>query len=117
MRLIDAETFLEALENADADVCETYSDFYCDWGFSRKAIEDLLLNIPTIDAEPVKHGKWEKSKHKKDYWGFDSDGDFSCYSDYPVLCTVCKYDLTENNAAKTPFCPNCGADMRERKET
>lgn len=52
-RLIDADAFIEALENADADVCEEYPDYYCDWGFSRKAIEDLMQNIHIIDAVEV----------------------------------------------------------------
>ena len=52
-RLIDANAFIEALENADADVCETYHDSYCDWGFSRKVIEDIVDSIPTVDAVEV----------------------------------------------------------------
>ena len=52
-RLIDANEFIEALENADADVCEEYPDCDCDWGFSRKVIADLVKNIPTIDAVEV----------------------------------------------------------------
>ena len=99
MRLIDAENFLEALENADADVCETYPDFYCDWGFSRKAIEDLLLNIPTIEAKPVVHG----------VWGF--------LDDYTARCSVCGNDEIIDWEDEYNFCPNCGADMRERIET
>lgn len=50
MRLIDADEFLKAFENADADVCEEYPDCYCEWGFSQKAVLDLVQNIPTIDA-------------------------------------------------------------------
>lgn len=102
MRLIDAENFLEALENADADVCETYPDFYCDWGFSRKAIEDLLLNIPTIEAKPVVHGEWIRLNE---------------HSFRPV-CSECEYYGSAIDAPVNPFnfCPNCGADMRERKE-
>ena len=98
-RLIDADAFLEALENADADVCETYPDFYCDWGFSRKAIEDLLLNIPTIEAKPVVHGEW-------DFIG-----------DYDSRCSVCGEEYCIGPNEDYNFCPNCGADMRERKET
>ena len=52
-RLIDANAFIEALKNADADVCEEYPDCDCDWGFSRKVIVDLLKNIPTVDAVEV----------------------------------------------------------------
>lgn len=101
-RLIDADAFLEALENADADVCETYPDFYCDWGFSQKAIEDLLLNIPTMEAKPVVHGEWKPKKHK--LFG----------NTYKHICSCCGCDYA---LAEYYFCPNCGADMREREET
>ena len=53
MRLIDANEFLEALGWADADVCEAYADCYCDWGFSRNVIEDLVQKQPTVDAVEV----------------------------------------------------------------
>lgn len=98
MRLIDAETFLEALENADADVCETYPDFYCDWGFSRKAIEDLLLNIPTIEAKPAVHGEWVEVD----------------VADYK--CSVCGFRFTSADPIEMFQYCRCGADMRERKE-
>ena len=52
-RLIDASAFAEALENGDTDVCETYLDCYCECGFSRKAIEDIVDRIPTVDAVEV----------------------------------------------------------------
>ena len=64
-RLIDANDFVKALENADADVCEQYPDCDCDWGFSRKSIEDLLQNIPTVDAVEVVRCKY--CKHCKKY--------------------------------------------------
>lgn len=72
-----------------------------------------ILNAPAADVAPVRHGRWMKAKHKKDYWGFDSDGDFGCWSDYPVLCSSCKYDATENSTGETNYCPNCGAKMEQ----
>lgn len=103
-RLIDADAFLEALENADADVCETYPDFYCDWGFSQKAIEDLLLNIPTMEAKPVVHGEW-------------LDAPYVYFGAKRYVCSECKdSEFWEDRfvIVKENFCPNCGADMRER---
>lgn len=37
---ISREALKEAFDNADADVCESYSDGYCNWGFGRKNIND-----------------------------------------------------------------------------
>ena len=48
-----------------------------------------LENEPTINAEPVRHGKW-----------FDV-GSLSCRCDQ----CGCK------NNKETPYCPNCGAKM------
>lgn len=52
-------------------------------------ISDLHLT-PTIDAEPVRHGRWE------------------CYLSDP-FCTECgQFAETVTN-----YCPNCGAKMME----
>lgn len=33
---ISREALTEAFENADADVCESFPDGYCDWGFGNE---------------------------------------------------------------------------------
>ena len=53
-------------------------------------IRQLLSEQPTIDAEPVRHGKW--------LW---LDG---------VRCSECNYKLETTGLPS--YCPNCGADMR-----
>ena len=53
MRLIDADIFTSELDFAEADVCEEFPDGYCEFGFSREKIRELLRDIPTVDAVPV----------------------------------------------------------------
>ena len=53
MRLIDADIFTSELFFAEADVCEEFPDGYCEFGFSRERIKELLQDIPTVDAVPV----------------------------------------------------------------
>ena len=53
MKLIDADIFASALDFAEADVCEECPDSYCEFGFSREKIRELLRDIPTVDAVPV----------------------------------------------------------------
>ena len=53
MRLIDADIFTSDLDFADADVCEEFPDSYCEFGFSREKIRELLQDISTVDAVPV----------------------------------------------------------------
>ena len=53
MRLIDADIFASELDFADADVCEEFPDDYCEFGFSREKIRELLRDTPAVDAVPV----------------------------------------------------------------
>ena len=53
MKLIDADIFTSELFFAEADVCEEFPDGYCEFGFSRERIGELLQDIPTVDAVPV----------------------------------------------------------------
>ncbi len=62
-----------------------------------------IRNIPAADVRPVVRGKW---KHKPGH-----DGEW--------LCGVCNHDLEfiDGRTMGMPnFCPNCGADMREKAE-
>ena len=53
MGLIDADIFTSELDFVEADVCEEFPDGYCEFGFSREKIRELLRDIPTVDAVPV----------------------------------------------------------------
>ena len=87
MRLIDADALeyhkqLECMGNGQyEDVKVVYE---CD-----------IDNAPTIDAEPVKHGKWIEGE-------------------LYIKCSECGYPvghLSDN------FCPNCGAKMERSEES
>lgn len=65
-----------------------------------------VKDMPAVEAEPVRHGKWIGI----------SDG----YADgYPVYdeweCSVCG-TVFEDEKPDYKYCPNCGAKMDERKE-
>ena len=55
------------------------------------------LNTLTTAAEPIKHGRWIKSKK----------------SDYNWECSNCGYGLTDY---RTTYCYDCGARMDEVEE-
>ena len=90
MRLIDADALIDEIKTC-----------LWDWEFLdglnaktvlKQTITDIG-NMPTVDAVPVKHGKWEVIN------GI-------------VSCTVCGEHCMEFN-----YCPNCGAKMDgERKD-
>ena len=64
----------------------------------RRTLFDQIVDAqPTIDAEPVRHGKWEM---KPDPFGF--------FDEIPV-CSEC--GCTTTMREKTKYCPNCGCRM------
>lgn len=70
---ISREALTEAFENADADVCESFPDGYCDWGFGRQNIRDVIASVPTADVEPVvrcKDCKHLRVWNQKDIYAF-----------------------------------------------
>ena len=65
------------------------------------ALRRMIENAPTVDAVEVVHGRWCK------------DGDW-------LVCLNCESEINVKNSLgvenRKNYCPNCGADMRERKD-
>lgn len=105
---ISREALKEAFDNADADVCESYPDGYCDWGFGRKNINDVIDGVSAADVEPVRRGRWEGYTHSR-YCGIDADGE-PVYRDGVVYyCSNPK--CRRKTVIKENYCPGCGAKM------
>lgn len=130
MRLIDADALdVEQINTYYADSCRV------------EDVQEWLDDQPTIDAEPVRHGRWvETSKHE---WEKDDDGsvdEFAFdwgYHNGPVceicgfsFCEHCNPDSWDDNGCdkryvcsecgrteknKEPYC-NCGAKMDTKEE-
>lgn len=80
----------------DADKLEPH-EIYEDNGFTRVAYMDDIDEMPTVDAEPIRHGHWRKVDYKEPLaW------------DCSVCGAMCHYN--------TPYCPICGAKMDEVEE-
>ena len=64
-----------------------------------KGMQDVV-NIDTIEAEPVKHGMWETNSDRPD----------------SLICSICKcgFDMWKHDPHN--YCPNCGAYMRGEEE-
>lgn len=66
------------------------------------ALRETLTKVPMVDAEPVRHGRWEWSE---DNWWH--------------RCTACgvtfdydkTYELFDHGFQLANYCPNCGARM------
>ena len=93
MRLIDSDALLERIKKDPLfPLVEEYG------------ISGVIEAQPTVDAVPVRHGKWNCGDDMFEY----------------AICSACKWDSGEAwEYAKKNFiyCPNCGARMdAERKE-
>lgn len=64
-----------------------------------------VKNAPTIEAEPVRHGRWIPTE-------YDSYADGSPVWD-KYECSECGHEHSGEEDTLTAFCPDCGADMRE----
>lgn len=88
-RLIDADTIFNGELLMVSDVA--YDAVH--------AIIERINNAPTVDAEPVRHGRWQKKRNPMMYQ----------IVPYVYVCDQCgttfEYD--------TPYCGECGAKMQE----
>ena len=93
--LISRQAAIEAMGCISDSICEA------------EAV-DALCELPTIDAEPVRHGKWIIRDNPDTGW-------------YRVTCSECGEDVTANapcigffpNAKVIwNYCPECGAYMK-----
>lgn len=136
IRLIDANAIVEKLKSY-------YEALSHDVQFELIRRDEVssciaeLINAPTIDAQPVKHGHWEVKWKKEDYHEMDS-GEYAWQYSKSVVHVTCSYcrndidsfewDKSGKNAGglremayklqfnridsmKKPYCPNCGAKM------
>ena len=73
------------------------------------AIRDVINDMPAVDAEPVRHGKWEKIRDSQMY-----DDYYCVYFDYE--CSNCG-DVTNDRHNLPRYCPYCGAKMDADEHT
>lgn len=96
-RLIDADAFRRKLDNYPPFDKET-QDSNAMANLAKESLLVALNNMPTIDAEPVKHGKWILGKCNR------------CGEHAPFWSMATTY--YESN-----FCPHCGARMDKDDQT
>lgn len=89
-RYIDADEAIEAVEQV------VWDDYF--W----KDIEKAIKKMPTADVRENVHGEWV------------IDGEY-------IDCSVCRQEKWsrvpfEELVKRFKYCPNCGADMRGKKD-
>lgn len=92
MRLIDADKLDEVLESFEKKYNQTF--FRISAG-AVKWIRTVVYAMPTIEAEPVRNGRW--------IWNIEKTKPF---------CSECLEEPYRKSNKKLPnFCPYCGANM------
>lgn len=101
MYLIDRKTVLEELDRL-------YNSQTMSKHLNRRDLENVRFGIdlahyevstlPSVDAEPVRHGKWENFN--------DSFSHNSLY-----ICSDCKFTVDVFEKQWFNYCPHCGAKM------
>lgn len=105
MRLIDADILAEGIKKYFCNVCSEPEIGKCK-ACNIAEILSMIDDTPTIDAEPVKHGRW--IIHREEIFEPNRS---ECYINRPLPteCSVCGF--AEMRASRFAFCPNCGAKM------
>ena len=93
MRLINAYAV-----HCDRDDFDTYADYI-------KAF-DAINEAPTVDAVPVRHGKWL------------DDGQYdNFFPHHEWRCSECGEHVLEIGVPWFNYCPHCGARMDEERDS
>ena len=96
MRLIDADALKERYYESMKELLKaTGAAEITDNAVSLLCGSSLIIDAPTIEAEPVRHGKW-----------------ITAWYDSRPLCSECGKFGDE----RTDYCPNCGAKMEDNIE-
>ena len=96
-------------------ISKIYSDFEVDSVSSSRTfacianIIDSLSEMPAADVVERKAGRWEGG----DYPYMTEITPLGRNEHYWYSCSICKC----GHGYKTPYCPNCGADMRNTTYT
>ena len=95
MRLIDVEKLQEKAYQMNFDMKITERELF--------VVNYLCENSPTIEAEPIRHGKWEVHEA----FGYKD-----------MTCSVCGwlYEYYGGLEEEWNYCPHCGETMDEVNE-
>ena len=81
------------LIDADALIAKNMENVESQHNLRVAQLLENLVNAPTIEAEPVMHGRWIKRPDER-------------------ICPFCNTRYSYFGGEEKNYCPNCGADMR-----
>lgn len=99
MRPIDADELMKRVEDTDwyhinmrGELTLGANPYHDTPLYKVVDILSIIETAPTLDLEPVRHGRWTTGRH--------------CYE-----CSMCGNGYL--GMPKTHYCPNCGANLEE----
>lgn len=98
MRLIDADAF-----------SEQYGSYYTEQGTAEEfigTVGELIAEQPTIEAEPVRHGRWIECDYKHIEHGM-----IEIVTNGGLFCSECGTAFQKKKMTYKQFCAACGAKM------
>ena len=99
MKYIDADRFRSEMWYMFGEQDDYFNKVMAKWDSGLwvryKAVEEVIDAQPTIEAEPVKHGRWKVLASGND-----------------AICTNCEhYWIPNGDQYDYHYCPHCGAKM------
>ena len=95
-RYIDADALLKELKKS----CEYHAENSRELSLLQRDII-IVQEQPTVDAVPVRHGKWIRK----------TDTRFGEMLNDILICSECHIAFSTVTMIRRSYCPNCGAKM------
>lgn len=101
MRLIDADALMEQVNRKKSEVAKArYTDGFND---AILRVRSMIHSAPTVETEPIRHGRCKKSENCEEFWGF-------YYECKECGCIMMVFDKDFNDL-EPRCCPNCKVNM------
>lgn len=100
--LIDRSTALEKM----CGNCKSGYGGHCPNPFGMCNEYESILQVPAIEAEPVRHGRWIECDYKHIEHGM-----IETEPKAGLCCSECRIGFKKNRMTYKAFCPACGARM------
>ena len=118
-RLIDADAVYKILESCEirkATIGNPLTDWEYGYTCGIERAESEIECAPTVDAEPVRHGKWiDGGSFKYKHGGRNSEAKELFGTEWRTMrrikCSLCNKITLVDDTIPYEYCPHCGARM------
>lgn len=96
-----------------AEIMVRFNDLrlYCEKRHCESVPIEYIKQMPTIEAEPVRHGHWIECDYK-----YMEHGIIETVPKAGFCCSECRAAFQKKNMTYKQYCAACGAKMDGRRE-